>query len=269
MVASIREFGFAVPVLAKSDGECIDGHLRAKAAAKMGMAEVPVIPCDGWTDAQVKAFRLMVNRSVGWAEWDDELLGLELGDLKALDFDLSLTGFDPRELDQLLLPAASLEEDAVPEVPAEPVSRLGDLWLCGKHRVMCGDCRDTPAILRLLGPGMAYPGNRLPTFTASHDATGHAAAFPVGLPEFFIKAFTDEGDRVCDPFAGSGSTLIAAERTGRACTSIEISPGYVDVIVQRWQNQTNQQATLDGDGRTFTQVAESRVGQPIEEPVLA
>src|SRR6266436_3249791 len=78
MVASIREFGFKVPVLARSSGEVIDGHLRLKAAEKLGIAEVPVILCDDWTDAQVKAFRLLVNRSVNWADWDSELLSLEL-----------------------------------------------------------------------------------------------------------------------------------------------------------------------------------------------
>ena len=93
MVASIREYGFTIPVLAKSDGLVIDGHLRLKAAVQMQLAEVPVIPCDTWTEAQVKAFRLMVNRSVAWADWDMDALALEFGDLKALDFDLTLTGF--------------------------------------------------------------------------------------------------------------------------------------------------------------------------------
>jgi hypothetical protein len=93
MVASIKEYGFTIPVLAKSDGLVIDGHLRLKAAIQMKLAEVPVIPCDTWTEAQVKAFRLMVNRSVAWADWDMDALALEFGDLKALDFDLTLTGF--------------------------------------------------------------------------------------------------------------------------------------------------------------------------------
>lgn len=93
MVASIREYGFTIPVLAKSDGLVIDGHLRLKAAVQLKLAEVPVIPCDTWTEAQVKAFRLMVNRSVAWADWDMDALALEFGDLKALDFDLTLTGF--------------------------------------------------------------------------------------------------------------------------------------------------------------------------------
>ena len=100
MVASIREFGFKIPVLARSDGEVVDGHLRLKAARKLGswpggdIDHIPVILCDEWTDAQVKAFRLMVNRSVTWADWDEELLSLELQDLNAAEFDLSLTGFD-------------------------------------------------------------------------------------------------------------------------------------------------------------------------------
>src|ERR1700686_5579548 len=108
MCSSIREFGFKCPVLARSDGTVVDGHLRIKAARKLGSwpggdtTGIPVILCDEWTDAQVKAFRLMVNRSVTWADWDDELLALELIDLKLLDFDLSLTGFNDGELADLL-----------------------------------------------------------------------------------------------------------------------------------------------------------------------
>src|SRR5271169_4830585 len=136
MMASIREFGFKVPVLARSDGEVVDGHLRLKAARKLGITEVPVILCDEWTPAQVKAFRLMVNRSVTWASWDEELLALELQDIQAADFDLSLTGFDPGEIDGLL----ALEDDevanAAPPLPEMPVSRPGDLWLLDSHKVI-------------------------------------------------------------------------------------------------------------------------------------
>ena len=83
-------------------------------------------------------------------------------------------------------------------------------------------------------PGMAYPGNMLPTFNSTHETTGHTAAFPVGLPEFFIKAFSDASDLVVDPFLGSGSTLIAAAKTARVCHGFEISPRYCDVIRRRW-----------------------------------
>src|SRR5260370_239523 len=94
MCASIREFGFKIPCLVRSDGEVIDGHLRLKSARKLGITEIPVILCDEWTPAQVKAFRLMVNRSVTWADWDEELLALELQEIQEADFDLSLTGFE-------------------------------------------------------------------------------------------------------------------------------------------------------------------------------
>jgi hypothetical protein len=151
MCGSIREFGFKIPVLARSDGEVVDGHLRLKAARKLGITEVPVILCDEWTPAQVKAFRLMVNRSVTWAAWDEELLAIELQELNASDFDLSLTGFDPREIDGLLAIPEEEEANAVPPVPENPVSRPGDLWLCGKHRILCGDSTSAEAVAKLLG----------------------------------------------------------------------------------------------------------------------
>jgi len=90
MCASIREFGFKIPCVVRSDGEVVDGHLRLKAARKLGITEIPVILCDEWTAAQVKAFRLMVNRSVTWADWDEELLALELQEIQESDLDLSL-----------------------------------------------------------------------------------------------------------------------------------------------------------------------------------
>src|SRR5450432_357890 len=122
---SIQEFGFKIPVLARSSGEVVDGHLRLNAARKFGLTEVPVILCDEWSETQVKAFRLMVNRSAGWAEWDENLLGLELLELKDLDFDLTLTAFDSREIDDFLS-GPDLDEgaDAVPPVPDHPASRL-------------------------------------------------------------------------------------------------------------------------------------------------
>jgi hypothetical protein len=151
MCASIREFGFKIPCLVRSDGGIVDGHLRWKAARKLGMTEVPVILCDEWTEAQVKAFRLLVNRSVAWAEWDEELLARELEEIRELDFDLNLTGFDVPELDHLLTVPAEEQADAVPPLPERAVSRLDDLWLLGAHRVLCGDATNPAAVTRLLG----------------------------------------------------------------------------------------------------------------------
>jgi len=150
MCASLREFGFKIPCLVRSDGEVVDGHLRLKAARRLGLAEVPVILCDEWTPAQVKAFRLMVNRSATWADWDEELLAEELADLRNLDLDLSLTGFDSQELDEFLCDD-SLQLDTAPPLPAVAVTGPGDLWLCGPHRILCGDATDATAVARLLG----------------------------------------------------------------------------------------------------------------------
>ena len=117
MCGSIKEFGFKVPVLARSDGEIVDGHLRLKAARKLGIAEIPVIFCDEWTPAQVKAFRLLVNRSVTWASWDEELLAVELKEIQEIDFDVSLTGFDPGEIDSLLALDDEEKANATPPRP--------------------------------------------------------------------------------------------------------------------------------------------------------
>ena len=392
--ASIREFGFAVPILAKSDGEVIDGHLRLKGAIAEKMREVPVVPCDGWTDAQVKAFRLMVNRSVAWAEWDLDALALEFGELQALEFNLSLTGFDSREIDAFTL-TPNAAEDEVPPVPEVPVSRPGDLWLLGPHRILCGDATSPEAVAHLLGErrprllitdppygieldsewrdraGLNGHGPAEPSYmkkrTVGHTETTisgdtradwseafalvpslevadvwHASAFtrevlngllrigfqhhqqiiwdktrivltrthywfehepcwyvrkknaawfgkpgenstiwrcpspkfimggskedkfdhptqkPVELMRRPILNHTKRGELVYEPFLGSGTTLAAAEVTQRVCCGLELDPKYVDVVVLRWQALSGQQATLEGDGRTFAEIKAER-----------
>ena len=104
----------------------------------------------------------------------------------------------------------------------------------------------------MIGPGMAYPGNRLPTFAGSHEATGHTAAFPVGLPEFFVRAYTDPDDNIYDPFMGSGSTLLAAHNQNRNGYGIEISPAYCDVIAARYQRHTGDTPSINGRPHDFT-----------------
>ena len=396
MCSSIREFGFKIPVLARSDGEVVDGHLRLKAARKLGITEIPVILCDEWTPAQVKAFRLLVNRSVTWADWDDDLLKLELLELQEFDFDLNLTGFDLKEIDDFLLPTLEPEQaDDVPAVPDNPVSRLGDLWLCGEHRVLCGDATSPEVVARAIGhilpkvmvtdppygieldsewrdrAGLNLHGRAQASYmkgrTAGHHNTSissdtrpdwseafalvptlevayvwHASVFtrevldgllrigflypqqiiwnkdravltrthywyghepvwyvrkknapwygtagenstvwtcaspkfimggsdeqkfdhptqkPVELMRRPILNHTQRGEWVYDPFLGSGTTLAAAELTARRCCGVELDPKYVDVIVQRWQQLSGQTAVLDGDGRSFDEIAGER-----------
>jgi DNA modification methylase len=174
VAAAIKEFGFRVPIVAKSDGLVVDGHLRLKAARKLGLAEVPVVLADDLTDAQVKAFRISVNRMAELAEWDSELLALELGELGELGFDLDLTGFSDEELDGLTPteePAALTDPDETPETPAVPRSVLGDVWLCGKHRVMCGDSTSVDAVGALMAGGRADL-----CFTSPPYALGKSAA---------------------------------------------------------------------------------------------
>jgi DNA modification methylase len=397
MAASIREFGFKIPVLARSSGDVIDGHLRLKAAKKLGLTEVPVILCDEWTPAQVKAFRLLVNRSATWADFDEELLALELHEIQAADFDLSLTGFDPGEIDKLLVLEDDEKANTAPPLPESPVSRVGDLWLLGEHRVLCGDATNAEAVARLLGDrkprlmvtdppygieldsewrdraGLNGHGPAQPSYmkkrTKGHTETAisgdtradwseafeplpslevayvwHASKFTrevldgllrIGFlhhqqiiwnkgrtvltrtlywfqhepcwfvrkknaPWFgkagenstvwespspkFIMGSSDEdkfdhptqkpvelmrrpilnhlrrGELVYDPFLGSGTTLAAAELTQRACYGIELDPKYADVIVERWHQLSGKQATLDGDGRTFSEVKAERTG---------
>ncbi len=395
MCGSIREFGFKIPCLVRSDGEVIDGHLRLKAARKLGIADIPVILCDEWSPAQVKAFRLMVNRSAAWAEWDEELLAIELMDLKTSDYDLSLTGFDTKEIDAFILNDAP-DEDAVPPVPGDPVTCVGDLWLCGLHRVLCGDATGGEAVSLLLGgrqpflmvtdppygieldsewrdkAGLNKHGPAEPSYlkrrskghqetTISGDTRAdwsdafalvpslevgyvwHASKFtrevldgllrigflhhqqiiwdkgravltrthywfqhepcwyvrkknapwygkpgenstiwnspspkfimggsdeekfdhptqkPVELMRKPILNHTKPGELVYDPFLGSGTTLAAAEGTGRVCYGLELDPKYVDVVVARWQLLSGKKATLENDGRTFDEIANGRM----------
>jgi DNA modification methylase len=149
MAGAIAEFGFRIPIVAKSGGLIIDGHLRLKAAKKLGMTEVPVALADELTDAQVKAFRLLANRSSTWADWDKDLLTIELLDLDGMGFDLELTGFDPDELSFYTGTAPSgsgADPDDIPETPLHPVTLPGDVWLLGKHRICCGDSTDAGVV---------------------------------------------------------------------------------------------------------------------------
>jgi len=117
MASAIKEFGFRIPIVAKSDGSLVDGHLRLKAAQKLGLKEVPVALADELTEAQVKAFRILANKSANWAEWEPDLLKLELQELQELDFNLELTGFDAGELADIWLDGDG--GDFVPDEDAE------------------------------------------------------------------------------------------------------------------------------------------------------
>lgn len=387
IAASIAEFGFTNPILVDSEDGIIAGHGRLAAAQSLGLTEVPVIPLDHLTDAQRRALVIADNKLAELAGWDQDLLAEELAALQDDDFDLSLIGFSDEELADLLPDdevdgeASPGEADHVPGLPVDPVTRPGDVWLLGNHRVMCGDSTDPLHVDRLMAGGMAdlvftdppygmmfssgrqrAPGSRVKThgmimnddlggddlmqlvldalviavayktenasvyvcltwrtysefraaielaglkpkacivwdkksigigtlnyrpqheFIFYHEAgnwygpnnetdvwsfsrgnTGayvHPTQKPVELIERAVTNSSDSGAVVLDCFGGSGSTLIACERTGRTARLMELDPKYCDVIVRRWQEFTGHAATLDGDGRTFVAVESERL----------
>ena len=158
IAASIKEFGFTNPVLIDETGSIIAGHGRVMAARKLAITDIPSIRLTHLTDAQKKAYIIADNKLALNAGWDDEMLAVELTDLKDMGFDLDLTGFSTDEIEALLAPVGTeglTDEDAVPEVPEAPVTVLGDVWLLGKHRVMCGDSTSIDAVEKLMGGGGA------------------------------------------------------------------------------------------------------------------
>jgi DNA modification methylase len=365
IVASIQEFGFTNPLLVDGADGILAGHGRLAAAKDMGLTEVPVIVLDHLSAEQRRAYILADNKLALNAGWDDELLRLELGDLQLADFDLSLLGWSEDELAVLMpeveeLPPEDADADAVPEPPVDPVTQPGDIWLLGKHRLMCGDSTVITDVERLMDgkkaslvftdppygveyqsnmrtkspkfdvlanddqfldiapivetfstgwvfiwtswkvqskwielfDGFGYPtniviwhkpgggiGDLKRTFSSDYEVSlvwhrgaelcgkrigsvwtinkdgaatyVHPTQKPVALPEEALDKTTNRGALVLDLFGGSGSTLIACEKTGRQARLMELDPRYCDVIVKRWQQFTGKTATLDATGEPF------------------
>ena len=378
IAASMKRFGFTIPMLVAEDGTIIAGHGRLMAAAQLGLAEVPVMVARGWSEEDRRLYTLADNRLAEIAEWDPEMLRIEIGELRE-DFgieDMSLIGFSVEDLAEIL-PNALIDTtggltdpDDVPEVPEAPVTRPGDVWLLGKHRLLCGDSTVSTDVQKVLGDVKAdlcfcdppynvdYAGgvgaekagkgrrikndalgdafgqflydacvlinahtdgavyicmssSELQTLqSAFKSAGGHWSTFiiwakdrftlgradyqrqyepilygwpegvkrhwcgdrdqgdvwnierphkndlhptmkPVSLVERAIRNSSRKGDLVFDPFGGSGTTLIAAEKTGRHASLIELDPKYVDVIVRRWQEFTGETAVLESNGQSF------------------
>jgi len=374
MASVIREYGFRIPIIAMSTGDVVDGHMRLKAARKLGMETVPVLLADDLTPAQIKAFRLLANRSATWADWDDELLGLEMAELQEAGFDLELTGFTEEEWDELNVGDGSDEgltdDDAVPEVAETAISKPGDVWLLGEHKVLCGDATKAEDYKALLGDELAdmtvtdppysvnyansakdklrgknrpilndnlgsefapfllatcqnilaftkgaiyiaMSSSELDTLQAAFRAAGgkwstfviwakntftmgradyqrqyepilygwkdgaqhywcgardqgdvwqikkphkndlHPTMKPVELMERAVRNSSKTRDIVLDPFGGSGTTVIACEKSGRRARLMELDPKYVDVIIKRWQSFSGHKAKRASDGASF------------------
>ncbi len=377
IAASIAEFGFVNPVLVDAEGVLIAGHGRVMAAKQLGLAAVPVLRLGHLSPPQARALRLADNQIALNSGWDEALLTAEIARIRdEAVVDLDVLGFSGMELDRLLAAAdAGLGDDAdeAPPLPAIPVTRTGDLWRCGDHRVLCGDATKLADVQRALGAGhladmgfvdppynVAYEGGTAAKMTIANDALGggfpeflrpalanllsvtkgacyvcmsssewptlhrvwqeaggkwsstiiwakntfalgradyhqqfeamlygwkagaqhywcgardqgnvwhfdkparndlHPTMKPVALVERAIRNSSKPRDTVLDCFGGSGTTMIAAERTGRRAVLLEIDPAYADVIVRRWQETTGEAAVLKGDDRIFADVAAAR-----------
>jgi hypothetical protein len=161
VAASLREFGFRQPIVTDENLTVIVGHTRLLAAKKLSLPQVPVHVAEGLTDAQIKAYRIADNRVGEEAEWDFGALKIELEDLKGVGEDLSKTGFDSDELSKLLAEVTEglVDEDATPDAPVNPRTRLGDVWICGSHRVMCGSATtetDVAILLKGIAPDLIH-----------------------------------------------------------------------------------------------------------------
>jgi DNA modification methylase len=186
VAASIREFGFRQPIVVDEDGVIIVGHTRYKAALKLGLETVPVHVAGGLSPAQAKAYRIADNQTATLSTWDDDKLPLELAALREMDLDLGLTGFPADELLRLLEPppgAGLIDPDDVPEPPDDPTTRPGDLWLLGKHRLLCADSSKAEDVDRLLAGGPVHLVNTDPPYNVKVEPRSNNA-IAAGLSSF-------------------------------------------------------------------------------------
>jgi site-specific DNA-methyltransferase (adenine-specific) len=186
IAASIKEWGWTVPILVDETGGIIAGHGRVLAAQRLGLADVPCMVAAGWTEAQKRAYVIADNKLALNAGWDNDMLKVELGELSGLNFDLSLVGFSDDELGTILADKTEglTDEDAVPEAPEQPVTVEGDVWVLGRHRLMCGDSTSIDALERLCDGqlvdmwltdppyNVAYEGKTKDALTIKNDKMG-------------------------------------------------------------------------------------------------
>ena len=343
---SLKEYGWQQPIVVDGKGVIIVGHTRWKAAKKLNMDTCPVLVAEGLSTAQVKAYRIADNKTNEFAAWDDELLKLEIDELVDLDFDIELTGFDPSDFDLGEPNGGLTDEDAVPEPPEKPVTKLGDLWVLGSHRLLCGDSTDIEQVSRLMDGQKAdmvftdppFPNNskimhemikniegafnnarsicrglmiwfwdnlehppfqeRITSKHIWHKTNGwqaghfetmycfhndnkrheqnvysvnnvggdnkrneqgnHPTPKPVKLISDILQDFGGKIDIILDLFLGSGSTLIACEKTNRKCFGLELDPHYCDVILKRWSEYTGKDPVRE-DGVKFSELKEKAV----------
>jgi len=199
---SIREFGWTMPILIDESNEIIAGHGRLMAGKQLGIKEVPCIVAKGWSDEQKKAYCIADNKLTENSTWSKDFLKLNLTSLYDNDFDLKLTGFSEEELSRLLpdfnIDEGLTDEDDVPTPPEEPVTKLGDIWLCGEHRVMCGDSTSADDVGKLMNTIKADMIFTDPPYNADYKSRGEDELLRKGIKN---DAMSDESfDNFIDGF---------------------------------------------------------------------
>jgi DNA modification methylase len=211
IAASIAEFGFNAPILVDSDAGIIAGHGRLLAARKLGLSEVPVVVLDHLSETQRRAYIIADNKLALNAGWDEKLLAQELHDLEKEGLDLALVGFSDDELEELLADdepeqAEEIEEE-VPAPPAQPVTQPGDLWQVGKHRLICGDCRDPSVVEKLMAGARANVVITSPPYATRREYDPASGFRPVP-PEEYVEWYRDVAANIAAVLAEDGSYFL-------------------------------------------------------------
>jgi len=207
IAASIKEFGWTNPILIDGDNGIIAGHGRLSAARKLGHEEVPVIELKDLTETQRKAYIIADNRLALNAGWDNEMLTIELNELLADNFALDILGFDSKELAALLEPEVVeglTDEDAVPDMPDEPKTKLGDIYQLGNHRLMCGDCKDYGSIEELLNGKQINIAITSPPYASQRTYDESSGFKPIGVDDF-VEWYADVASNIMANLANDGS----------------------------------------------------------------
>ena len=234
VAASIKEFGFRNPIIIDKNNEIIAGHTRLLAAKKLGLKEVPTIRADDLTAEQVKAFRIADNKTAEYSEWNFELLAQELEELKLADYDLSLTAFDLSECEKLLdllkeVNNKNKDDDFDIELPEEPVTKRGDIWLLGKHRLMCGDACSESDVAALMREDFADMVFTDPPWNVNYGATEHPSwkqrtILNDSMTTEEFKKFLDSAFKVMNKFSKPGCMtyiVMSAQEWGNLMLSLK------------------------------------------------
>jgi hypothetical protein len=208
IAASIAQFGFNAPILVDSNAGIVAGHGRLLAARKLGLPEVPVVVLDHLSETQRRAYIIADNTLALNAGWDEKILAAELRDLEDEGMDLTLVSFSDDELEDLLAagepePSSDVDEE-IPEEPVNPVTRPGDLWTIGPHRVICGDCRDAATVQNLLGGARANVCITSPPYATQREYDSASGFKPVP-PDEYVAWYADVAANIAAVVAEGGA----------------------------------------------------------------